>query len=58
MFSGILIFLSLTVAIGFGFFTLRQMSVDERWAAIKYLSYALSCGIIALVVLAFVVFLF
>lgn len=58
MLSGILIFLLLTVAIGFGFSTLRQMSADERWAAIKYLSYALSCGIIALVVLAFVVFIF
>lgn len=58
MLSGILIFLLFTVAIGFGVFTLRQMSPVERWATIKYLSYALSCGIMALMVLAGIVFLF
>lgn len=58
MFSGILIFLLLSITIGLGFFTLCQMSADDRWATIKYLSYAMSCGIIALVILAFVVFLF
>lgn len=56
MFNAILIFVIITV--GLGLFMLRQMSSDERWATIKYLSYGLGCGIIALVVLSGIVLIF
>lgn len=56
MFNAILIFVIVTV--GLGLFMLRHMSSDERWSTIKYLSYSLSCGVIALVILAGIVFIF
>lgn len=58
MFNAILIFVLLSLGVGVAIYALRQMSSDERWATIKYLSYGLGCGIIALVVLAAIVFVF
>jgi hypothetical protein len=54
----ILMWLLLSGAIGFGIAAFRQMSGKEQWQLTKYIAYATMCGLVAVVLLAFLVLMF
>ena len=54
----ILIWFILSVAIGAGIAVWRQLSGKEQWQLTKYIVYATMCGLVAVVLLAFLVLMF
>jgi hypothetical protein len=54
----ILVWIILSVAIGFGISWYHQLSGKEQWQLTKYIVYATMCGLIAVVLLAFLVLMF
>ena len=54
----ILMWLLLSGAIGIGIAAFRQLSGKEQWQLTKYIAYATMCGLVAVVLLAFLVLLF
>ena len=54
----ILMWLLLSGAIGFGIAAFRQLSGKEQWQLTKLLAYATMCGLVAVVLLAFLVLMF
>jgi len=54
----ILMWLLLSGAIGFGIAAFRQLSGKEQWQLTKYIAYATMCGLVAVVLLAFLVLMF
>ena len=54
----ILMWLLLSDAIGFGIAAFRQLSGKEQWQLTKLLAYATMCGLVAVVLLAFLVLMF
>ena len=54
----ILMWLLLSGAIGFGIAAFRQLSGKEQWQLTKYIVYATMCGLVAVVLLAFLVLMF
>ncbi len=54
----ILIWLVLSVAIGFGISAWRSLAGKEQWQLTKYIAYATMCSLLAVVVLAGLVVFF
>jgi hypothetical protein len=54
----ILIWLILSVAIGFGIMAWRQLSGKEQWRLTKIVAYATMCSLVAVVLLGIMVVLF
>jgi hypothetical protein len=54
----ILMWLLLSGAIGIGIAAFRQLSGKEQWQLTKYIAYATMCGLVAVVLLAFLVLMF
>jgi hypothetical protein len=54
----ILMWLLLSGAIGFGITAFRQLSGKEQWQLTKTIAYATMCGLVAVVLLAFLVLIF
>ena len=54
----ILMWVLLSGAIGFGIAAFRQLSGKEQWQLTKYIAYATMCGLVAVVLLAFLVLMF
>ena len=54
----ILMWLLLSGAIGFGIAAFQQLSGKEQWQLTKLLAYATMCGLVAVVLLAFLVLMF
>jgi hypothetical protein len=54
----ILIWLILSVAIGFGIMAVRQLSGKEQWQLTKLVGYATMCSLVAVVLLGIMVVLF
>jgi hypothetical protein len=54
----ILMWLLLSGAIGVGIMAFRQLSGKEQWQLTKLLAYATMCGLVAVVLLAFLVLMF
>jgi hypothetical protein len=54
----ILIWLMLSVAIGFGIMAWRQLSGKEQWQLTKLVGYATMCSLVAVVLLGILVVLF
>jgi hypothetical protein len=50
--------LLLSGAIGIGIAAFRQLSGKEQWQLTKYIAYATMCGLVAVVLLAFLVLMF
>ena len=58
MIRAILYWLVLSVVIGAGITVFQQLSGKEKWQLTKIVAYATMCGLLAIVVLAFIVVLF
>ena len=54
----ILVWLVLSVAIGFGISAWRSLAGKEQWQLTKYAAYATMCSLVAVVLLSFIVILF
>ena len=54
----ILMWVLLSGAIGIGIAAFRQLSGKEQWQLTKYIAYATMCGLVAVVLLAFLVLMF
>lgn len=54
----ILIWLILSVAIGFGIMAWRQLNGKEQWQLTKLVGYATMCSLVAVVLLGIMVVLF
>ena len=54
----ILVWLVLSVAIGFGISAWRNLAGKEQWQLTKYAAYATMCSLVAVVLLSFIVILF
>jgi hypothetical protein len=58
MFKMFMMWLILSVAIGFGIMAWRQLSGKEQWQLTKLLAYATMCSLVAVVLLGIIVVLF
>ena len=54
----ILVWLVLSIAIGFGISAWRSLAGKEQWQLTKYAAYATMCSLVAVVLLSFIVILF
>jgi hypothetical protein len=54
----ILMWLILSVAIGFGISTWRNLTGKEQWQLTRYVAYATMCSLVAVVLLGILVVLF
>ena len=58
MIQAIVMWLILSVAIGFGIMAVRQLGGKQQWQLTKLLAYAIMCSLAAVVLLGIIVVLF
>ena len=54
----LLMWLILSLAIGFGISAWRSLAGKEQWQLTKYIAYATICSLVAVVALSFIVIMF